>query len=148
MQKKGFTLVELMVVVVIIGVLAAIALPSYGRMRCKADWSELQGTLADISLRMENYRTNHGRYPTANQWAELGYPGTPYVGKHYEAYISSTARTYIIAMKDTLRPLNCSGAAGFENDIWVKINSAPEIIHHVNTVNKTTAPVPAGYTVP
>ena len=148
MNRKGFTLVELMVVVAIVGILAAVALPSYSRMRCKADWSELQGTLADIALRMENYRTNHGAYPTNDHWAALGYTGQPYVGRHYEAYVNTTGRTYIIAMKDTAQPINCSGGAGFENDIWVKVNTSPEVIHVVNTVDKTTRPVPSGFTLP
>lgn len=148
MRKAAFTLTELMVTVAIMSILVAVAIPSYSRMRCKADWSELQSSLADIALRMENYRSNHGVYPASGDWSLLGFVGEPEVGIHYQAFISSTDTSYVIAMKDTKKPINCSGAAGFENDIWAKTNTSPKIYHVSNSVDKTTEALPSGYSLP
>lgn len=48
MQEKGFTLIELMIVVAIIGILAAIAIPNYMSYQCKAKQSEAKTMLGAI----------------------------------------------------------------------------------------------------
>lgn len=62
MQSKGFTLIELMIVVAIIGVLAAIAIPNYMNYQCKAKQSEAKSNLGSIRTMQEAYRAEHDTY--------------------------------------------------------------------------------------
>ncbi|EZQ01300.1 type IV pilin protein [Acinetobacter sp. Ver3] len=64
--KKGFTLIELMIVVIIVGVLAAIALPSYQNYITKAKIKEAQSNLIALSLSAEQAYQRTLNFPNTN----------------------------------------------------------------------------------
>jgi type IV pilus assembly protein PilA len=61
-NKKGFTLIELMIVVAIIGILAAIAIPNFMNYQCKAKQSEAKSNLGAIRTAQEVYFAEKGYY--------------------------------------------------------------------------------------
>ena len=62
-NKKGFTLVELLVVVAIIGILAAIAIPQFAKYRQKANNSAAQSDIKTMRTALESHFTDNYQYP-------------------------------------------------------------------------------------
>ena len=65
-RKGGFTLIELMIVVAIIGILAAIAIPNFLRFQLKAKSSEGKTNLAAIRTAEQSYYSEFGVFISAN----------------------------------------------------------------------------------
>ena len=64
-NQKGFTLVELMIVVAIIGILAAVAIPKFADMLEKSREGATKGNLSAIKSAVSNYYADQqGKYPT------------------------------------------------------------------------------------
>lgn len=61
-KRNGFTLIELMIVVVVVGILAAIALPAYQDFIRKGRRAEALKILMDLQVAEENYRVNNSGY--------------------------------------------------------------------------------------
>lgn len=64
-RSKGFTLLELMIVVVIVAILTAIAYPSYRDYIARGRRSDGQSALLDLASRMERYYSQQNTYQTA-----------------------------------------------------------------------------------
>ena len=61
-RRVGFALIELMIVVAIVGILAAIAIPNFMRFQMKAKAGEAKTNLAAIRTAEESYQAEHGDY--------------------------------------------------------------------------------------
>jgi prepilin-type N-terminal cleavage/methylation domain-containing protein len=81
-NEKGFTLVELLVVIGIIGILAMMLLPQFGGMRDRARIASCQSNLKNISTQIESFYADRERYPDGTEWtdnfASLGIASCPH----------------------------------------------------------------------
>ena len=82
--QKGFTLIELMVVVVIVAILASVAFPAYQNYVIRGKLMEATSTLSNLRIRMEQYYQDKQNYGSTATICGLTMPGSPEV--QYFAY--------------------------------------------------------------
>lgn len=75
-RARGFTLVEIMMVVVILGILAVIAVPRYQAYVYKSKTAEAVGFLSEIKAHQESYRADFGQYCNVSGDATTYFPDT------------------------------------------------------------------------
>lgn len=91
-NSKGFTLIEVMIVVVIVGILASIAYPSYQEYVNRSNRAEGQAFLSDIAARQERYFSQNNAYVTANtDRSKLGLTSNQSANQRYTVSLSSVA---------------------------------------------------------
>lgn len=73
MNQRGFTIVELLIVIVIIGILAALVIIAYSGVQNRAKDTSIQSDLQAIAKKFELYQVDYGRYPVnATELASVG----------------------------------------------------------------------------
>lgn len=94
MKKKGFTLVEVLVVMSLLAILALIAVPSYQSFLMKSRRADAKEALASLQMAQEKWRGNHDTY--TNILADLNISSTSSAGYYAIALTpgASTGTTY------------------------------------------------------
>jgi len=127
LRQRGFTLVELMIVVVIVGILAGIAIPNYQAHVRKANRKDAMGALQGLAQAMERHYAEGNTYigaagskgsPTANGAPWVFSAKSPIDGK---AMYNLTINADIDAF--TLRATPVAGTPQ-ESDGFIELNSA------------------------
>ncbi|ENT1413086.1 pilin, partial [Neisseria gonorrhoeae] len=80
--QKGFTLIELMIVIAIVGILAAVALPAYQDYTARAQVSEAILLAEGQKSAVTEYYLNHGEWPENNASAGVASSPTDIKGKY------------------------------------------------------------------
>ena len=98
-KNRGFTLIEILVVMVVIGILAAIAIPSYQNQLIRGTRASAQAAMMDIANKEQFYLQSQRQYTT--NYTQLGIPALPAeVGNFYAITIavdmSQTPPTFLI----------------------------------------------------
>ncbi|HEY3983546.1 type II secretion system major pseudopilin GspG [Cedecea sp.] len=66
-RQRGFTLLEIMVVIVILGILASLTIPSLMSNKDRADRQKAISDIVTLENALDMYRLDNGRYPTTEQ---------------------------------------------------------------------------------
>ena len=115
-KVKGFTLIELMIVVAIIGIMAAIAIPNFLNYMCKSKQTEAKQGLGAIATNEESWKAEatNDSYTTSTSNVGFAPKGTP----RYSYFFASAADTESFAAESS-----SSSVRGTNTDYWT-INQA------------------------
>lgn len=130
LTQQGFTLIEVMIVVVILGIISAIALPSYQEHVRRANRAEGMAFLQDVAARQERYFAQNNKYITAaSDYKKLGLNAlTSETGKYTLTTVNGTDN-YTLTVTPTFTDTKCgnltlnalgvkTASAGSVNDCW------------------------------
>ncbi len=117
--QRGFTLVELMVAVAIVGILAAIAYPSYGSYIRKSKRATAQAALVDMASKQQAYLLDRRAYSTA--LADIGFAAPQEVVNAYTFTVVADNAASPMRFTATATPIGAQTAQG---ELALTINQA------------------------
>ena len=120
-HNSGFTLIELMIVVAIVAILAAVALPAYNDHVKRGKIAEATSNLSSLRVRMEQFYQDNRTYVGGP-----GVPCTPADARHFTYTCAPAATTFVI----TATGVAAQGMGGFaytvnEANVKTTVMSAP-----------------------
>lgn len=132
---KGFTLIELIIAVAIVGVLAAVAMPVYQSQIRKSRRTDAKTALLDLASRQERYMTTNNVY--TNVPANLGYSGSFPV-----AVPSSTSYNYGLSVTAIGSTTTTYTATAIPNGDQVNDSCGTYTINELGVQGNTGATIP------
>lgn len=70
-QSRGFTIVELLIVIVVIGILAAIVIVAYQGVTARANDAAVQADFTNIAKKLQLYQADNSAYPWGSTWTDF-----------------------------------------------------------------------------
>ncbi len=109
-EKRGYTLVEMMIVMLIIGLLSSIILPHMVKGRYHAQYTSCQANLRNMAAALEIYHTDKGTYPEEGDWRDKLFNSHP-TYMHPEPRCPSNDSQYGYAVSEDLHNFtaHCNG---------------------------------------
>ena len=121
-NQSGFTLVELLIVVIILGILAAVVIPQFNTAAAESKESALASNLATIRQAIELYKVQHNdAFPGSTMVVQLttGTKADGTSGTKYGPYIRNKFPANPISGKDDVATAATMPAAGTDAKGWV-----------------------------
>jgi type IV pilus assembly protein PilE len=101
-RGHGFSLIELMIVLAIIAILAAIAIPNYNRYVLESKLTEPGGRLSDWRIKLEQYYQDNRAYGITGTTCGIADPNpTPSINFTYACATSNSGQNYLLTATGT-----------------------------------------------